>query len=237
MHRFQPRRTRFISQTICLLVSLLFINPPSIALEQNEAFWSTVNFERPLTEDKQWEYLVTTQTILENESQPWRRTYLEAGLGYHLTDNKQGWVGYRWTAHRPNNGYYQENRIWQQFLWTPISTDIYRVFTRSRLEEIERGNEAQISIRLRQRFSYLLLREPIPDIRPFIYDEIFMQPKTADWTPSEFFSENRVFFGFRWIKSKTVFWELGYMNQFLRGVGSNQNIMNHILMITYNDQL
>ena len=217
-----------------LFSTLLLINSVScFALSQDEKLWLGVNSKQTLTEH--WATLIFSQMRLKNQSHPWQVGLLEGGVGYYFIKSQSLWLGYRWSGHNPYNGFYQENRLFQQFIDEISLTTSDLIFLRTRLEEIERGNSSQISIRLRQRLALQMERELIVNVRPFLYDEIFFQLHNTLYTTNKLVSENRIFIGFNLYISHNAWWEIGYINQFqMQTPQDSQNIMNHIASFTYN---
>lgn len=224
---------KFILRHYLLFLFLLLVTTRCFALEQHAQLWAGLNYEKPL--NQQWTYLLYTQSRFINESHPWDSTLFEGGLGYLLTKDKVVWFGYRWTAQNPNNGFFQENRLWQQLQWNLSDNKQHIILSRTRLEQIERTNQSQILWRLRERIMYKYNIPLHGNIIPVAYDEIFLQVHKTNYSSNKFFSQNRLFIGFDLYLSRQVLWELGYMNQFIFNVGTNnQNVMNHIISATYN---
>ena len=172
---------------------LLFFSLNCFAFTQNEKLWLGANWKQTLTDH--WSTYIFSQLRFINESHPWQMGLLEGGIGYHFIKNQSFWIGYRWSGHNPYNGFYQENRLFQQSIneLHLVPSDI--VF-RTRLEEVERENSRQISIRLRQRLSLIINHELKPHVKPFLYEEIFFQLHPTDYTTNKLISENRIFVGF-----------------------------------------
>jgi hypothetical protein len=223
-------RKVFMTMAVCIVMAQC-----AFALTQHEKLWLATTLQKPLSADKKWYYLLYTQMRLINQSQPWQAGLVEGAVGYFFLPEKSVWFGYRWTAHRPNNGFHQANRLWQQLDCDIANIAANRFFTRSRLEEAVTGGESQPSFRLRQRMSWEQLDGYFNKLNPLIHEEIFLQLNRTGYTPHTVFSENRIFLGFRLITTRTSFWEIGYINQYQMSTPSNdQNQMNHVISINYN---
>ncbi|MFZ2315770.1 MAG: DUF2490 domain-containing protein [Gammaproteobacteria bacterium] len=217
-----------------LLLFLSCVLTPIYALEQHEKLWLATNYQTSFGQDKQWLGLVFTQLRLINESHPVQTGLIEGGIGYRLALGKSIWAGYRWSGHNPYNNFYQENRLFQQLL-LPMRSRIDRSILRSRLEEIGRGNQSQISLRLRERLALEFETGLINNSHPFVYDEIFFQLNKTNYTTNRLISENRLFLGINLFINKLDWWEIGYINQYtMSASASAQNKMNHIISLTYN---
>lgn len=206
----------------------------ALALTQHEKLWLGLNHQAHFGDHNQWLAAIFTQLRFINESHPLQAGLIEGGLGYRLAPGKSIWAGYRWSGHEPYNKFYQENRLFQQLL-LPIRAKIDRSIFRSRVEEIERTNQPQILIRLRERIALEFDDKIISCVHPFIYDEVFLNLNKTTYSTNRFISENRVFIGVNWSVNKTDWWELGYINQYVMAVSpSAPNQMDHIASITYN---
>lgn len=217
-----------------MLTFFLFISSKSWSLEQNGKLWLAVNSQQTLTNNHKWLSFIYSQFRFINKSHPWQSTLIEGGLGYHA-EERSYWVGYRWTAHQPNNGFYQENRLFQQIIWQRSILNSSHIIYRTRLEEIELTNQSQVALRLRQRVALEIDKAIYNKIFPFLYDEIFCQLNNTSYTPSRFIGENRLFIGINFYQDKTHWWEMGYINQYQMQTSLRRNnLMNHVISITYN---
>lgn len=223
------RMKKYLAGTFLIL---LFLVLNCFALTQNEKLWLGVNSQQILT--NRWSTYIFSQLRFIDESHSWQTGLIEGGVGYHFVKDQSFWIGYRWSGHHPYDGFYQENRLFQQSIKeiNLVSSDfIYR----ARLEEAERGNSRQISIIFRQKFSLAIHHELKPNVRPLLYDEIFFQLHPTDYTTNKLISENRMFIGLNWYISSKTGYEIGYINQFQIKTPSNkQNVMSHIISLTYN---
>jgi hypothetical protein len=216
-----------------LFLSLLFNLTNSFAFSQDEKLWLGVNAKQTLSQH--WATFIFSQIRLKNQPHPLQVGLLEGGVGYHFVKSQSFWVGYRWSGHNPYNGFYQVNRLFQQFIYeiNPAPSD--QIVLRSRLEEIKHGNSSQISVKLRQRVAWQIKKELVVNVRPFLYDEFFFQLHNTQYTSNKLINENRIFIGFNFYSSKKVWWEIGYINQYqLKTPQDNQNIMSHVVSFTYN---
>lgn len=220
---------------IIFIAIIFFIANNCFAMAQDERLWFAINSQQTLSNNKKWLSFIFSQLRFINQAHPWQMVLLEGGMGYRLQDAETIWLGYRWTGRNPYNGFIQENRLFQQFIQQKNLTNVDKIIFRTRLEEIEHGNSSQIAIRLRERVALELMREYFLKLFPFLYDEIFMQLKSTNYTSNKFVNENRLFLGFNLYASEQTWWEIGYINQFqLRTPQAAQNTMSHIASFTYN---
>jgi hypothetical protein len=219
-------------QNIIILSAFLSI-PNAFALEQNDKQWFAVNAQQSWGE--KWYSFIFSQARFVDEAHPWQAILLEGGLGYKLTTDKSIWLGYRWTGRNPYNGFYQENRLFQQIIWNKKLNTSQRFISRTRLEEITLSNINQIGLRLRQRFALEINHAFFKDLFPFLYEEVFFQLNHPVYMPRTLIGENRLFLGFNLYLTKKTWWEIGYINQYqIKTPLQTQNQMSHILSFTYN---
>lgn len=215
---------------------LALIAGRAIALEQYEKGWFGLNLQQSLSENKKVLGLVFTQLRTINESHPIQAGLIEGALGYRIHGNDSVWIGYRWTGINPNNGFFQENRLFQQYLAIFKPHPLYQFILRTRLEEIERTDQTQIYLRGRERLALEIRRKfLLDDVFPFFSDEILMNLNDTEYVSNRFVNENRLFLGVNWYTGQHSWWEIGYINQYqMRAPSQTQNQMSHILSITYN---
>lgn len=236
----QPSPSHFLKKKSFLLlftiITFFSISQKCLALDELKRFWLAINAQQTLSEDKKWLSFLYSQLRLIDQSHPWQATIFETGIGYRLLNDKSIWFGYRWTGNNPNNGFSQQNRLFQQFIWQMKLGKQERIIFRARLEESQLSHQSQIAFRFRQRVALELDHAFIySKLFPFFYDEVFFQLNNTNYTSSKFVSQNRVFVGFNFHLSKENWWEIGYINQFqMRTPLNNQNLLSHILSLTYN---
>lgn len=219
---------------ILLLCLVLFSVSKSWALEEYSKEWMGLNVQHTLPRNNKWHSFLFSQLRLVNQSKPWQAALVEVGLGYQLTDEKNIWFGYRWTGRNPYNGFYEENRLFQQLI-NQKRRKIFLFNLRTRLEEITQGNSNQVGLKLRQRLS---IESNIPlwkDNFFYSYDEVFFRLNRTNFMSQTIFGENRLFLGVNIRNSKKDWWEVGYINQYqIRTPQQTQNSMSHIISATYN---
>src|SRR5579871_2333798 len=118
---------------IILSVIIYFITINCFAIQQNEKFWFAVNSKQTLSKNKKWISFIYSQIRFINKSHPWQAQLLEGGIGYLFLENETIWLGYRWTGQHPYNGFYQENRLFQQLIQERKMNHASHIIVRSRL--------------------------------------------------------------------------------------------------------
>lgn len=161
------------------------------------------------------------------------QSLIRPGLGYALTDRSSVWMGYgRVGNSSPNHTDIQEDRIWQQYIWsgpTPFGT-----FTsRSRLEQRWQANGSDMSSRIRQFFKFSTPIPFYPTLNFVVWDEVFVNLYDTDWGPQlksqQGFDQNRGFVGVGYRISPEVMTEIGYMNQYIQTHSAANDRVNHVL--------
>lgn len=213
---------------------LLLFTTTCFALEQNGKLWLGINTQKSFSEESPWLYLISSELRFIHKNYPWQTAYLEGGLGRKILFNTRIWFGYRWSGHEPYHQFYQENRLFQQFIWPIHPNESVGFVSRSRLEEIMRGNQSQIALQLRERISFEMKYRFVRRINPYFYDELFFRLNRTNYTSNSLLRENRLFLGINFHLSTTQFLEIGYINQYQSQTPLKQNQINHILSFIYN---
>ncbi len=227
------RMFRF-SRIVFILFCFFLPLQSSLALEQNEKLWLGLAIQKPFQSDPNWRYLFFGTMRFINQSHPWQLGFVEGGIGRVIAPGETLWLGYRYSGINPFDGYFSVNTLWQQFIWETKDASNVRVLLRTRLEEAERSNQSELSLRLRERFYMQSPHVYFGSINPVFYDEVFFQLNKTSYTTHQLVSENRAFFGFNILKSTLEFWEIGYINQYIFAAQpGDQNHMDHVISVNY----
>ncbi|MEM6413677.1 MAG: DUF2490 domain-containing protein [Pseudomonadota bacterium] len=136
---------------------------------------------------------------------------LRPGVGYRLSDNLSGWVGYaRVEARQDGAPDVIEDRIWQQATYNFGTVLGGRLSGRSRLEQRFFNTGSDTAWRWRQFFRY---DRPFVDtpFRFVLWNETFIDLNDTDFGIESGFGQNRTFIGAGWQFSKPVRVEAGYL--------------------------
>lgn len=170
------------------------------------------------------------------------------GINFHLNKKITLSVGYAFISNRRIisnvSGYATEHRIWQQLL---INHKLKNIFISHRFRTEQRFIEKSIVVNnllesdgsvTAHRFRYFIrnvlpLKKEASFSKGFfaaLQNEVFVNIGNNDNVNGEFFDQNRLYIatGYR-LNSKTDL-EIGYMNQYVNGAGS-QKTRNHILQL------
>jgi len=210
------------------------VSSKALALNQYAKQWFGISVQHTIDKNKQWHSFLYSQLRIIDQSHPVESGLLEGAIGYQLPNEKNIWMGYRLTGRNPSNGFYEENRLFQQII-SQHPTDLYRFILRTRLEEIARTDSCQIALRLRERLAIEARQSSWRNASLFAYDEVFFQLNHPTFMTSAFLGENRLFLGFNLRTSQSTWWEIGYINQYqVHTPQQSQNRMSHIITLTYN---
>jgi hypothetical protein len=170
------------------------------------------------------------------------------GINFHLNKTITLSAGYAYISNRRTisnvSGYATEHRIWQQLL---INHKLKNIFINHRFRTEQRFIEKSVVVNnllendgsvTAHRFRYFIRNIlPLKKETSFtkgafaaLQNEVFVNIGNNDNVNGEFFDQNRLYIagGYR-LNAKTDL-EIGYMNQYVNGTGS-QKTRNHILQL------
>lgn len=184
---------------------------------------------RPLGD--QWRFWLEGQGRFGNDMSTLSQGIIRPGVGYALNEHASLWLGYAYihtdTPFVRTN--FDENRIWQQFLWNQ-ALGAGSLTMRSRLEQRFFDNISDDGWRFRQLFKVSYPIKGIPNVSAVASDEVFINLNDVGRGPQAGLDQNRAFAGLGYAFNKTVKTEVGYLNQFIdRPI--NPNRMTHALAI------
>lgn len=154
---------------------------------------------------------------------------LRPGLGYAINEHASLWLGYAFipTMKPFASPAFNENRIWQQFLWTD-KTFLGSFTSRSRFEQ-RFTNQPDVAYRFRQMFKLSYPLDFAPKFSLVGSDELFVNVNSTG-TIAAGFDQNRVFAGIGYSVDEHIKTEVGYMNQYVRRE-NKADLMDHILSV------
>src|SRR5437016_9721965 len=98
-----------------LLISLILNRAVLADPVQISALWSGIDITGPFIAVPNFLYDINSQARYRFTGADYDLTRSEAGLGYKITPNVSGWLGYTWIV--PNANIRQRQQTWQQMLW------------------------------------------------------------------------------------------------------------------------
>jgi hypothetical protein len=202
---------------------------------------------------------IESQFRSTNEWQGLQQWLIRLGLNYDIKRNQILTVGYGYfstfRAVSGAEGYVPENRIWEQYVYEPVSNvkgHYIKFHNRVRLEQRFIGQPQNFvgqletnSYAYAQRIRYLF-RTIIPfaktetDFTSGTYitfqDELFFNLGDQSVVNGHYFDQNRIYFALGYRFSPIIDWEIGYMNQIIQNTGSVKT-SNNILQVATNIRL
>lgn len=163
------------------------------------------------------------------------QSIIRPGIGYQVNENTNVWLGYGWINTLPASGnpIFNEDRLWQQVLWSK-QLGRQKVWSRSRLEQRFLSTGSDTGWRFRQ---FVKMDRPFHEATPWsfvLWDEIFFDLNETSWGQRGSMGQNRVFVGIgrKMAGAHKPKIEIGYLNQFVRNIGSDDRF-NHILSVNW----
>lgn len=226
-------RASFIK--LFIFYCLFLIAHPSFALEQNEKYWLAFGTQEPFSNSPTWTYNLYGQLRFINDTHAFQLIIGEYWIGYRINPSYQLGSGVRWSGNNPDNDFFQVVRVFEQLIWKAKQTSDNKITLRTRLEALGQTNSNQIALRIREKITVEFLKAYFNSINPLFYDEVYIPIIHTNYTPHNFFGENRIFIGINWLQTKTKTWEIGYINQYQsKRPNDPTQQMSHILSVTYN---
>ena len=231
-----------------LIITFVFISP-SWAVEkrkenepkhnpnivQHNGFWSGLNVQNYLSENKRWVYLFNTQARFLDQTHPLKTVLVQDSIGYSFNKNQRVWMGYFYSGNNFRVKHFTENRLFQEYYWTIVNNQKTKVAYRVRFEENQYSEFRQNQVLFRQLLAKEFLVHYKEKLNPLIYDEMFYRVNNPSYSTKSLVSQNRLFLGFNLNLTKHSFWRIGYMNQYLTSAPHphRRTTMNHLLVVSY----
>jgi hypothetical protein len=190
--------------------------------------WLNLTAEGSIAGKLRW--YMELQPRFQEEGREFSQYLVRPGIHYRLTDKLTIGGGYGYIRTRTDQGYSDEDRIWQQAIYNTSWKNNVALSSRTRLEQRFLDDDNDMGWRFRQllRISRPLSAWPsIPSISPVLWNEVFVGLNNTDWGAKTGFDQNRLFAGFAWQATPKARLEVGYLNQYVRR--DAQDRMNHVL--------
>lgn len=219
----------------CLCVSglLSLWTPLSVADTQEDVrFWLNVNATGNLPAEG-WHWYAELQPRWRQEGSALDQLLIRPAVYYALTERSSLWVGYAHvTTHPAGRANFEENRLWQQYLYNFEPIYDVKIQSRTRVEQRWLENSDDTGYKLRQLVRLTTPSSLHPKLTWVVYDEYFINLNTTDYGARKGFDQNRAFIGGNWALSQHAKFELGYLNQYVNGRTAHAE--NHVLSTTLN---
>lgn len=203
---------KFYSTLIVFICILVFTNN-ACSISHDFQLWVNMVATGPLDKDAKIKYWLEAQERMGEDVSILSQEILRPGIGYSLSPYSSLWGGYAWIYSAPPfaRNPFEENRIWQQYLWARSFSQI-KWTSRTRLEQ-RFLPDSNVAWRARE-----LLKVQIPfteasKLNLAIYDEIFIHLNNFRDMNNRGTDQNRFFIGLNYPLTKTITAELGYLQQ------------------------
>lgn len=232
-----------------LLVTAFMVVYGSIHLKAQTQVNGWLGTFNTVTLGKKTSLHLDVQARTTNKWQQWQTILMRPGLNFKLRTNITVSAGYALIHNRRilgnASGYFNEQRIWQQFMITqPLLGG--NLAHRFRIEQrfipklvpgfaggIFKSGYAN-AYRMRYFFRTLV---PLKKEKKFskgffaaVQNEVFMNLGDKSAVNGQFFDQNRVYLAAGWRSDAKYDWEIGYMNQYVKG--RNTSFSNsHIIQL------
>jgi hypothetical protein len=220
------RRLALAVKTAVVLACALGLTPAAHGQTVHEArSWFGVVLQGGRPNDSPWRWSFDVQDRNRNFAGTVDQAMIRPAIGYALTERSSVWMGYAYVPTDSPSGRIDENRAWQQYLWSG-SWGAGSFSSRTRMEE--RFVPGGVAWRLRQQERY---SRPLPasGLSLVLWDEVMGHANAAGGIPSGF-DQNRAFAGIGIRLKDRGHLDAGYQNNFIRATGPDR--MHHLLALT-----
>lgn len=226
----------FFKQWVSGLFSVLILSLIGIysghATTRDSQFWTSITAMVPASNNSpKIRYWFEIQNRVGDEVSQLSQLLLRPGVGYEIAPFTTIWLGYAriYTAAPFTTNPFDENRIWQQILWSKGFTH-WQATVRGRLEQRFMPNTIHTEWRYRQLFKGAFAI-PHHDKYTFVLsNEVFFHLNDFNHQNNQGFDQNRFFTGFGYKTNKNTNVEIGYLNQFIKRIGSENFSGNNLLI-------
>lgn len=180
-----------------------------------------------------FKYYLEPQLRFIDDHYFFNQTLQLGGLGYQFNKNITLFAGPGWVITKtPSGQSTHETRYWQQLNWLILNKSSLNINSRTRLEERERTDTAQMAVRFRQRIWMRIPFEKWERHSFSIFDELFFNLNHPYWVSPYLLEQNRAFVGITTQLSKSMLVDIGYLNQYLRPSNTN-SISDHVFLVSF----
>lgn len=222
-----PMHYRFIILLLTLMAHT------AVALENQFKVWAQYQYAGEFKTNPKIKKEFETQLRFSREGKNGLYTLLlREGLGYEIGPAVNILGGYEWDLffkevnHETTTSH--ENIIYEQASWSYSPALNFR----TRLEQRQRQDQAVWNARWRIKAVSISQTDWFDKLQPMISDEVFLMLNHPEWVTQNTFDQNRLFVGFQIRMKETLWWQIGYMNQYVERNHQNGSTMNHILSLS-----
>ncbi|WP_242602267.1 DUF2490 domain-containing protein [Legionella waltersii] len=214
-----------------LVVMLTLFATPGITKDTDRQVWTNMTAMGPIHDNhRSIRYWLEIQDRIGEDVSQLSQILLRPGLGYEFSPTASAWVGYAFIhTYRPfSQQPVDENRLWQQLLWSKNYTPL-KLSARSRLEERFIQRVPETAWRYRQLVK-TNIHTTLPKYDVVITEEAFIHLNNFNLQKNRGFDQNRLFIGLGYKASKNSTVEVGYLNQLIKRTRGNHYIGNYLAL-------
>ncbi len=221
-----------------VLAVLCVISLPTYADETEEdgRFWCNVNATGAMPLEN-WRWYAELQPRWRQEGKHLDQVLLRPAVSYALSTQASVWLGYAYVVTHPaSKPAFEENRLWQQFLYNFSPIHSLNIQSRTRYEQRFIENSVDTGYKLRQMFRFTLPSGLSPQLQWVLYDEYFINLNDTDYGAQKGFDQNRAFIGGNWALNPNAKLEIGYLNQYVnrhKNIDAENHVLSTTLMLTF----
>jgi hypothetical protein len=203
----------------------------SSATEDDPGVWLSFSMSDAFDsggEATRWHYWIDAQARFFDPGSGAVQMLVRPAIGYRITDNMKGWLGYARFRTRSQAGTVaHENRYWQQLDWAAGRWNGGDISMRARLEQrsVSTGEDIGVVLRFVTKYERPIGKDGrhslILGIEPFVH------LRDTDWGGESGLVQNRAFIGMGWRLSESISIEAGYMNQYIWVDGGENRSFHH----------
>jgi hypothetical protein len=251
--KIMKRKTMKVRFSLAL-ISLIASTSALAGTDNIFGSWTSVTlrgdfgFISPEGENFQWVLIDQARTRDDKDLNPTRYpdasgfsprfsdNFIWAEVGYNLTKHTSIWLGYthHWSK-LLSGGHFQENRPYEQLIWSDEIGGGFKLTMRSRLEQMfllsgtGSDDDPGVGVRIRQ---LALLSHPIsavPGLSAYVGDEVWVRINNTKAFGQGGFQETRPMAGLTYQATKHVGFNLGYLGQFIDNRRGNDLFTHNVL--------
>ena len=215
--------------------------PLSVSATENDPgawiVFSTTDALQIDGQDGRWHYWFDAQARYLDLGSGVNQWLARPGIGYEMSNNVKGWVGYaRFRARNSAGDVADEHRYWQQIDWTAGKWNDGRISMRVRLEQRSVSVGDDVGLVLRYRAKYVRPIGENGSTSLIVAIEPFVDLRDTDWGGESGLGQNRVSIGFGRRFSDRLSIEAGYMSQYIWRDNA-ENRVNHLGVLNFKVKL
>jgi hypothetical protein len=204
--------------------------------EEDGRFWFNVNATGAMPLEN-WRWYAELQPRWRQEGKHLDQVLVRPAVSYALSKQASVWLGYAYVVTHPaSKPAFEENRLWQQFLYNFSPIHSLNIQSRTRYEQRFIENSVDTGYKLRQMFRFTLPSGLSPQLQWVLYDEYFINLNDTDYGAQKGFDQNRAFIGGNWALNPNAKLEIGYLNQYVnrhKNIDAENHVLSTTLMLTF----